>query len=325
MERHQRIDPRRLRVLLQLRQCGTITAAARTLALTTSAVSQQLSTLADELGVPLLVRQGRRVRLTPQAEILVGHAQAIDWQLERALADLAAFEAGTLGQIAVGGFSTAILALIAPALERVRARRPGLQVIVHQVAPAECYSSLDRGDLDVAVTVDYRKNPPQGDGRYWRQELLEDPFLVALPRDHRLAARSAVDLRSLAKEGLILERGAGPCQDAILAAFVAAGVVPTIRHHVGNWAAVLRLVTAGCGVGVIPALALSDLAPPRVALRPPAGSQRFHRRFHAVVRAGAEHSPCIVPVLEALADVARVAPGQADGPELTRLASVRRG
>src|SRR5512138_3807863 len=105
MRPHQRIDPRRLRILLQLQRCGTVAATARALALTTSAVSQQLSTLADEVGVRLLTRHGRLVKLTPQAHILIKHAQAIDWELERALVDLASHEEGALGQVSIGAFS----------------------------------------------------------------------------------------------------------------------------------------------------------------------------------------------------------------------------
>src|SRR5512140_1977037 len=88
------IDVRRLRVLRELQQRGTVGATAKALHLTPSAISQQLSALSREIGVPLLAPQGRGVRLTKQAELLLEHAIAIDVQLERARADLAAFDEG---------------------------------------------------------------------------------------------------------------------------------------------------------------------------------------------------------------------------------------
>src|SRR5512142_1412212 len=141
------IDIRRLRVLRELRQRGTIAATAKALRLTPSAISQQLSALGREIGVPLLAPQGRGVRLTQQAELLLDHAAAIDAELERARTDLAAFERGTVGRVVLGAFATAIAGLVAPALERLRRERPRLRVSVQEIGAA-CFTLLDRGELD---------------------------------------------------------------------------------------------------------------------------------------------------------------------------------
>jgi len=121
------IDIRRFRVLRELRERGTIGATANALSLTPSAISQQIACLSRELGVPLLTPHGRGVRLTPQAQLLLEHAAAVDAQLERARADLAAFDEGTVGRVAVGAFATAISGLVAPALARLRRERPRLR------------------------------------------------------------------------------------------------------------------------------------------------------------------------------------------------------
>src|SRR3954462_8761532 len=75
------LDLRRLRLLRELNERGTIAAVADALQFTPSAVSQQLAMLEREAGVPLLARAGRGVRLTDPALVLVGHAEAL---LERA-------------------------------------------------------------------------------------------------------------------------------------------------------------------------------------------------------------------------------------------------
>src|ERR671910_15879 len=123
LSRNFTIDLRRLRVLRELDQRGTVAATAAALHLTPSAVSQQLAALARELGVPLLERRGRGVRLTGQARLLLEHAGAVQAQLERARADLAAWDQGELGFVTVSGFSTAITGLVAPAGRRRRGRR----------------------------------------------------------------------------------------------------------------------------------------------------------------------------------------------------------
>ena len=83
------LDLHRLRLLRELKHRGTLAAVAEALAYTPSAISQQLSVLETEAGVPLLERTGRRVRLTPAAERLVEHTEAILERLEQARADLA--------------------------------------------------------------------------------------------------------------------------------------------------------------------------------------------------------------------------------------------
>jgi DNA-binding transcriptional LysR family regulator len=304
------IDIRRLRVLRELRQRGTIGATASALGLTPSAISQQLSALSREIGVPLLAPQGRGVRLTQQAELLLEHGAAIDVQLERARADLAAFEEGTVGRVTLGTFATAIAGVVAPALERLRRERPRLQLRIREVG-GDTFPALDRGDLDVLVSVDHRGTPARSDGRYVRRELLDDLLLVALPEDHRLAGKRSIPLLELAEEPWIVGGTGGPCQEASAAACAAAGFAPDVVHGVDDWNALLRLVAAGCGVGLVPELALTAGPPAGVILRPPAGPQRPCRHLFAAVRAGADRSPVIGPVVEALAAAAE-AVGRAD-------------
>ena len=149
-----------------------------------------------------------------------------------------------------------------------------------------------------------RGGPPRSDGRYARRDLLDDHLLVALPARHRLAPP---ERRAAGAVGRTLDRGrhARACQEAGLSACAAAGFTPEIAHRVDDWSALLRLVAAGCGVGLVPLLALAGRRPDGVALRQPAGPQRPCRHLYAAVRAGVEGSPCLVPVLAALEGAVR--------------------
>ncbi|MCG7529496.1 LysR family transcriptional regulator, partial [Streptomyces sp. OfavH-34-F] len=126
-------DVKKLRILRTLRDRGTVTATADALLMTPSAVSQQLSNLAKQLGVPLLEAQGRRVRLTDAAHLVLRHAEAVFAQLERADAELTGYLRGEAGEVRVAAFATAVPALVVPAVQRLRAAgRPGPDVRVRE-------------------------------------------------------------------------------------------------------------------------------------------------------------------------------------------------
>ncbi|WP_242705156.1 LysR family transcriptional regulator [Streptomyces griseocarneus] len=109
-------DLHKLRLLRELKHRGTLSAVAAALSYSPSSVSQQLSQLEAQVGLPLLEPVGRRVRLTPQAEILVGHTEAVLEQLERAEADIAASLAGPTGRLRIACYQTAAFALAPNAL-----------------------------------------------------------------------------------------------------------------------------------------------------------------------------------------------------------------
>ena len=103
------LDLRRLRLLRELHERGTIAAVADALQFTPSAVSQQLSMLEREAGVPLIERAGRGVRLTDTGLVLVGHADALLERVALAEADLAAAEGVVAGRARIAGFESVSL------------------------------------------------------------------------------------------------------------------------------------------------------------------------------------------------------------------------
>ena len=110
------IDVRKLEILRELDRCGTIAATALAVHLTPSAVSQQLAALSREAGTPMLEPDGRRVRLTEAAQLLLSHAHQIFTHLEHAESDLAAFRRGDAGTVRLGTFSSAVKALAVPVI-----------------------------------------------------------------------------------------------------------------------------------------------------------------------------------------------------------------
>ena len=119
------LDVRKLRLLRELALRGTLAEVAAALNFSPSAVSQQLSALEKEAGVALLSKAGRRVQLTPQAEILVARTTELLDVLERTESDLAASLSTVTGTVRVAVFQSAALALLLAAAEP--GIRPGMK------------------------------------------------------------------------------------------------------------------------------------------------------------------------------------------------------
>ena len=118
------IDLRRLALLRELHHRGTIAAVAAALSYSSSSVSQQLSQLEREVGVPLLVKSGRRVRLTPAAELLVTHTGEVLERMEALEAALAATGDAVAGTVRLAVFQSAALGIVPQALTLFAERVP---------------------------------------------------------------------------------------------------------------------------------------------------------------------------------------------------------
>ncbi len=293
------IDVRKLEILSELDRCGTITATAAAVHLTPSAVSQQLAALSKEAGTPMLEPDGRRVRLSEAATLLLSHAHQIFTHLEYAESDLAAFRRGDAGTVRVGTFSSAVKAIAVPLISDI-ATRTRLRVEIREVEPETAVDALLARTVDVSMTLATSQLlPGEHDKRVWSEHLLDDVLDVALPFDHPLADREAISLSDLSDADWILAHPGVPCWQLTRDACERAGFVPRARHYADEFTGVVGLIAAGHGVGLLPRLAQPGFVNEPIVLRPVAG-QRPVRRIGAQIRSGTADQPHIAPVLEAL-------------------------
>ncbi|MDA3626489.1 LysR family transcriptional regulator [Saccharopolyspora sp. WRP15-2] len=291
------IDPRRLLILRALADHGTVRAAAERLYLTPSAVSQQLTALENEVGQPLLVRQGRRVRLTAAGELLVEHAKAVLAELERAEASLAACAEGTVGTVEVASFASAITQVVAPAIVALRGRAPDVRVLVRDAEAHNSLMMLLAGEIDIAISMEYTSTLQADARRVTRFPLYTEPFDVVLPRDHALADASEVALGELREAEWIAPLPGNPCRAVAQVCCENAGFVPDITHTSDDFHAVEALVAAGTGVALVPRTAISgDLG----AISRPVAGKAPTRRVFAAVQCGRDEHPLVRVVLDAL-------------------------
>lgn len=302
MQNNYMID-RRLHVLRVLAAQGTVTATAEALNYTPSAVSHQLRTLADELGVTLLAQQGRGVRLTPAARLLLARADELYSRWEEIRADLLATVGEATGSVRLCGFSTASSALLPQVAVRLHRLHPRLTIRIIEAAPARCYELLLADQADVAVVVALSTLPPTLDARFDQRPLLDDPLDLLVPANHHLAARRSVSLDEAADQPWIVDRPGAPYHQLVLTACAAAGFTPDAAHEAVEWDTGAALVAAGLGVALVPRLAQIPSGYPisRIPLR---GDPTPSRHILTSVRAGSREQPVIADALAALADMA---------------------
>ncbi|MFE8013561.1 LysR family transcriptional regulator [Streptomyces antibioticus] len=291
----------RLRTLDALARHGSVSGAAAALHITTSAVSQQMAKLEREVGQQLLAKNGRGVRLTDAGRLLSDHAARILSQVELAQSDLEAQRGQVVGELRLSAFPTAARGLFPVALAALREEHPGLRLRSCELEPERGIAGVVRGDLDLAVVLDwYNKPMPLPDGLV-KAPILDDPAEVAIPAGHRLADRDEVDLGEFAGDEWITWGEGEFCHEWLMFTLRSRGVEPIVGHRAAETHTQLNLVAAGLGVCIAPVLGRHPV-PDGVVMIPL--RQRVRRHVYVVWRADADRRPSIRAAVRALKEAA---------------------
>ena len=300
------LDVRRLHMLRELSERGTIAATAQALGYSPPAVSQHLAALERQVGVALLERQERRVALTPAARLLVGRTERVLAELEAAEAELAADDGAVRGSVRLAAFPTAAATLVPRAMAAFAARHPRAEVLLSELEPEDALPALKLGEADLAVIHEYDFSPRGDDTSIELTPLAEDEIHVAVPAEHP-AAGPEIALSALAGERWVAGYLDTACHRVVVTSCRAAGFEPRIVARSNDFRVVLALVAAGQGVALVPGLAF-DRLPDGVCLARPA-ERRLARRVVGAGRAGGGGHPGVAALLEALRDAAGHAVG----------------
>jgi DNA-binding transcriptional LysR family regulator len=282
------IDPRRLRLLLELSRRGTMQAVGVATGYTTSGVSHQISVLERESGAKLIEPDGRGVRLTPAGRRLVEHSEVILGELAAAQADLVESDAPT-GVVRITGFTSSITFLLVPLIEEFHRKRTQVEVLISEGEPPEAVAQLRDDQVELALVYDYTLNPQF---KEQRNSLLigSEPVHIVLPVD--LADRhglneptiTAKQLAPLAGESWVTSSRSSDDDELVSRLCGIAGFAPKIRHRVDSTQVIARMVADGFGLSVMPRLArpqrTSGICYPEITDPP------VQRRIFALTRPG---------------------------------------
>jgi DNA-binding transcriptional LysR family regulator len=252
------LDPRRLLILDAVAREGSMTAAAAALAYTPSAVSQAIGALEREAGAQLVDRGPRGVRLTEAGAVLARHAAALRERLALAADDLDDVKGLRAGRLRIAAFPSAGSVLVPPAIAAFRAAHPGVELTLEEAEPAVAADGLRDGRFDLAVIYEYDFETVLDPAGIALHPLRADEFLVALPPGHPLADGERIAMERLAGETWVSSADA-TCKRMLVHGAGRAGFTPKVAFASDDYGAVGRLVLAGVGVALVPALAAPSI------------------------------------------------------------------
>ena len=292
------MDVRRLRVLREFADRGSVAAVADALAFTPSAISQQLRTLQDEVGLPLTEPVGRGLRLTEAGQELAGHADAVLAALAEAGAAVEKYRSQPRGIVRLAMFQSA-----------ARLMLPGLLRRTAELSDVELqFTDIDMTPPEVpALAADYclvvahrdEHAAPFPTDRWEVTHLLREPLDIALPPGHPLARHQKLRLTDLAEEPWISVQEGFPADDVLRSVALHTGTQPRVVQRINDFGVTEELVAAGLGIAsLLPRYSTDDRW--RRLIRRPLEGVRAARMIEAVARRSTLVRPAVRAVLDAL-------------------------
>ncbi len=324
------LDVTRLRVLVAVARCGSVTAAARALNYAQPSVSHHLARLEAETGTKLIQRAGRGIRLTDAGRLLAERAAEVIGRLDAAENELAAYTGLRAGRLRLAAFPSALGTIVPAAAALLREQQPGVDLRLTEAEPPEALRMLRAGYVDVALVFRYSAETPEsaGDGPLGaigpgpaedeesgvdlteglrERILLQEPVhLVTSAHD---SAEPSAELAGYARHRWIA--GCDRCRANLLRQCALAGFTPKIAFTTDDYIAVQALVAADLGVSTLPALCLRAARHPGIRTVPLPGA---HRYVLAVRYGDPPDPPAVSLLMEVLRTVAGPPPRCAGDP-----------
>ena len=296
------MDVAHLRLLRELADRHSITEVARATGKTTSAVSQQLRLLQRDVGVTLIEREGRGVRLTDAGLALAATARRLATAVADAEAEWDRYRQTAAGTVRLAYFYSAGEVLI-PGLLRRMAAVPEIELITGERDLGEDEFAAETADFDIVIahSADYGREPVREGLEVVR--LFREPVDVAVAVDHELASAESVTADQVIDEPWIAAPEEFPLDRVLTALAMQAGRPATIIFRTTHLPLMELLVAAGEGAALLPRHSSRTRAAGHFALLPLAGL-RGGRYVEALSRPDRAARQAVKVVLAALAEEA---------------------
>jgi DNA-binding transcriptional LysR family regulator len=241
-----------LRTFVAVAREGSVRRAASLLVVTEPSVSAALAALKRELGVDLVERVGRGIRLTPAGQELAGYAEQILGLADRA-ARAVKETAGGPGHLRLVAVTTAGEYVLPPLIAAFRESRPRVRVSLEVTNRSDAVARLRDHGADLAVGG--RPQPEQGIAG---EVFLDNRLIVIGPRDHPLAGRNAAPVAALSGETWLLREPGSGTRAATEEFLEGAGIEPRAIMTIGSNGAIRQAAAVGLGLTLISEHAVAD-------------------------------------------------------------------
>lgn len=245
------MDVRQLRYFIAVAEHRHFGRAAAMLSIAQPPLSQQIRQLEQELGARLFNRTTRKVELTEAGELLLERGRRIVEELQALEHDVSQVGQGVQGVLRVGFTGSATYGLMPQVVRQAKVEMPGLALKIRgeQLTP-QLVSGLLEHRLDMAVL-----RPPVRTAELEVSVIAEEPLVVVLPAESRLAEYEVLSLEQLASESFVSYPGNSAVAETAIDACRKAGFHPDVVQEASETSALLSFVAAGAGVALVPTTA----------------------------------------------------------------------
>jgi DNA-binding transcriptional LysR family regulator len=290
--------------------------AASRLNMTQPPLSRQIQLLERGLGVTLLERTSRSVRLTPPGRAFLLEARRILRLSESAALATRRIASGEAGTITLGFTAASGYSFLPRLITLARSQLPNIDLVLKEMVTGEQIEALLTGRIDIGLV-----RPPVDRHEFDTIRVITEPLVAALPQGDLRLSKGALMLSDFHEQPLIMyaPEGARYFYDMLLGMFDAQAVSPQYVQHVSQIHSMIALVRAGLGAALVPEAATS-LHFDDVHFRPVQNDPECSVELYAAWRRDNDNPP-LGPMVALLADQARrpEAPvGRAAAPPVSR-------
>lgn len=250
------LDPKKLAVLVAVVEHESVTGAADELGFTPSAVSQQLTKLQQDVGIPLFRRRSRGIVPTEAGHLLATHARRVLRQLDAAESDIREMVNGERGTLRVGTFPSLAASFLPKVLDAFRAQYPAINLSVQSTIFNRLVEQLERGQSHLCFLWDYPWRRFEASGVRC-DEIFTEPSVILVAENHPLAHASGVSLRDFRKESWVSRADNHPVVEVLERASAEAGFRPTISMYANDYQEAQAMVSVGIGIAMVPQSAVA--------------------------------------------------------------------
>lgn len=290
------LEVRHLKLVETVAKEGGLTKAANRLHVTQSALSHQLRDIEDKLGTPLFLRLNKKMLLTQAGERLLGSAPAVLDELKRVEEDIRQIALHREGILRISTECYTCYHWLPPVLKPFNREFPRVEVRIIAEATHRPIEALLDGKLDLAISSAVTRNQ-----KLMFKPLFKDEMVVIVSPDHPLASRSYITAKDFASEHLLVYSLPKEELTIFQKVLSPAGISPKHLSRVELTEAIIEMVKAGLGVGVMARWAVTPHIDAGSLRALPLTPKGFHRQWSAAMLRHRATPPYLIRFVELLA------------------------